>query len=162
MPDTESPGGSGPNHGSDLQLINLLVLQIGELIRQTSILTSSLQYNPDFGKTEFLTFYSIFLEVHYLTGSLVSAKLKTRIDTWVKQCSIGKPDGPTRRMGLSISTDLIEELRGLGLMQLFEEPVAPPFMQDFGLEEYEEELAKEELAKEELAKKELAKGKVKA
>lgn len=134
--DPHNPGGEGSAPGGRLRLINLVVLQVVELNRQRSILLSALHYSSDLTKTNYSAFYTVFLEVYKLTQTLISDDLNKELNNWViastsGDTKISKSD--LRRKGLELADKLVDELSELGLLQLFEEQVAPPFLFDFDL-----------------------------
>lgn len=126
--------GSG-NNSSGPKLINLVISLVVELNHQRANLTAALHYSPDSSKQEFAQFYGVFLEAYKLTDSLISPELKKQIVDWVEVASIERTGtgAKDRKMGLDLSGKLIDELTNLGLLQLFEEHVAPPFLFDFDL-----------------------------
>jgi hypothetical protein len=127
--------------GSKFQLIQLLLLNTTELIRQHSLLTTALRYNSCFTKSEFTNFHSTFLEVYQLSKGMLPSTLVNKVEAWIKEGS-NKVNADTDKKGLKLADELIQALQGVGLLQLFEEPIAPPFMSDVELEEYEEKLVK--------------------
>ena len=123
-------------------------MQVVELNRQRALLLSDLQYSSDFTKKTFSDFVAVFVEVFKLTSTMVSPELHHEIDGWVSRGTTGNNTPITRKAGLNLSEKLLDELTNLGLMQLFEEQVAPPFMLDFDLEERKEKVeAEKEAAK---------------
>jgi hypothetical protein len=144
MPD-ENSGSESHQGGAQLQLINLLIMQVVELNRQRALLLTSLQYGGDVTKRAFSNFMSVFIEVFKLTSTMISEDLVKEVDTWIEAAaSTTTPNtATTRKEGIDLADKLLSELTRLGLLQLFEEQVAPPFMLDFDLEERKEKMAEE-------------------
>jgi len=74
---------------------------------------------------------------------MISPGLSKEINSWIETAASSEtPNTPeTRRSGLALSDKLLDELTKLGLLQLFEEQVSPPFMLDFDLEERKERMS---------------------
>lgn len=126
---------SSPGAGR-LRLINLVIMQTIELNRQRSLLLSELHYNTDVSKQSYTPFYSFFLEVYELTHALLPAELDTKIKKWINsmdRSQIKDNAMGIRKEGLDLAEELIKKLSDLGLLQMFEEQVAPPFIFDFDL-----------------------------
>ena len=137
---SQSTTGSGSTR---LQLINVLLVQITELSRQRSLLLSALQFSTDVTKADYSGFYSLFLQVYDLVSTMIPEKLSKDIKDWQLQGVAVVNNKDLRLKGLDLAEETIDALRDLGLLQVFEEPVKPPFMFDFELEEYKEiQLAK--------------------
>lgn len=134
--DPHNPGGEGSSPGGRLHLINLVVMQVVELNRQRSILLADLAYSSDLTKSSYTTFYRIFMEVYKLTDTLISKELTKELGTWIAATSTREgptPSAELRKRGVDLAEKLVDELSKLGLLQLFEEQVAPPFLFDFDL-----------------------------
>lgn len=134
--DPHSPGGEGSSPGGRLHLINLVVMQVVELNRQRSILLSDLAYSSDLTKSSYTNFYRVFMEVYKLTDTLISKDLTKELGTWIAATSTREgptPSAELRKRGVELAEKLVDELSKLGLLQLFEEQVAPPFLFDFDL-----------------------------
>jgi hypothetical protein len=115
------------------------MVQITELSRQRSLLYSALQYSSDVTKADYQGFYSLFLQVYDLVSTVIKPELATEINSWQKLGVETSNNKDLRMGGLELAKKLIDELRDLGLLQVFEDSVKPPFMFDFELEEYKEQ-----------------------
>lgn len=134
----QQPRGGGAG-ATRLQLVNVLMVQITELSRQRSLLYSALQYSSDVTKADYQGFYSLFLQVYDLVSTVIKPELATEINSWQKLGVETSNNKDLRMGGLELAKKLIDELRDLGLLQVFEDSVKPPFMFDFELEEYKEQ-----------------------
>jgi len=134
----QQPRGGGAG-ATRLQLVNVLMVQITELSRQRSLLYSALQYSSDVTKADYQGFYSLFLQVYDLVSTVIKSELATEINSWQKLGVETSNNKDLRMVGLELAKKLIDELRDLGLLQVFEDSVKPPFMFDFELEEYKEQ-----------------------
>jgi hypothetical protein len=126
-------GESGAQGG--LKLINLVISLVVELNRQRSLLIADLHYSSDLSKKTFSSFYSVFIEVYNLTSTLIPKELSVEISKWIADSSeVGAGNNAvTRKTGIALAEKVINSLGNLGLLQLFEEHVAPPFLFDFDL-----------------------------
>lgn len=134
--DPQNSGGEGSSTGGRLHLINLVVLQVVELNRQRAILMSDLAYSSDLTKSSYSAFYRIFMEVYKLTDTLISEDLNKELGNWITATGTRESTATAaelRKRGLDLAEKLVDELSKLGLLQLFEEQVAPPFLFDFDL-----------------------------